>query len=355
VIGAFPFPEAVARCLAPTAPESLRISVARGALPMAPVERLVALATLLADPAEAVRAAARQGWEETPASFFADAVRDPRVPEAVLDLVAATRGGKSELLLVLLAHPNVGAKTFRRFLSSDDGEVLGAIAQNQRALRHHPEVARELVANSALHPAERGRIASFFGIELVDEATEAPTPEPSEESAEAPDEAGEPIPEPNVPLPAHLAPTLTEDGHEGEADPKNLYQQIQSLSVAEKIKLAYLGSKDARRLLSRDTNRVVQRAVLQSPKIREDEVLPIVQDRTVAEEILRLVMARKDWLKSYPIRLALCQNPKTPMPKALRLLETLQDRDLRQVSKSRNVPSPISAGALRILARRGKT
>ena len=139
------------------------------------------------------------------------------------------------------------------------------------------------------------------------------------------------------------------------ATPRARELSFDHLHTGEKIKLAYLGSKDARRLLSRDTNRVVQRAVLQSPKIREDEVLPIVQDRTVAEEILRLVIGRKDWIKNYPIRLALCQNPKTPAPRAMRLLETLQDRDLRNISKSRNVPSPISAGAIRILARRGKT
>jgi hypothetical protein len=323
------------------------MSVAQGALPLAPVERLVVLVTLLADPAEAVRAAARQGWEETPVAFFLDAVRDPRLPGPVLDLVAATRGGDAPLIRAVLSHPRVGPKAFRRFLDSEDGEVLGVIAQNQRALQHHREVAQELVANPALHPDERGRLISLYDLEIPGQQGARPEAAQREEDEVAP-------PEPNVPLPAHLSPALTEDGHEAEEDPKNLYQQIQALSVAEKIKLAYLGSKDARRLLSRDTNRVVQRAVLQSPKIREDEVLPIVQDRTVSEEILRLVMGRKDWLKSYPIRLALCQNPKTPAPRALRLLETLQDRDLRQISKSRNVSSPISAGAVRILARRGK-
>ena len=66
-------------------------------------------------------------------------------------------------------------------------------------------------------------------------------------------------------------------------------------------------------------------------------------------------MERKDWLKAYPIRLALTQNPKTPVPKALRLLETLQERDVRQIAKSRNVASPVSAAAVRLLARRGKS
>ena len=124
--------------------------------------------------------------------------------------------------------------------------------------------------------------------------------------------------------------------------------------MADKIKLAMLGSKGARRLLLRDTNRLVQIAVIRSPKIREDEVLPIAQDRTSTDDVIRIILNRKDWLKGYPIRLALAQNPKTPIPRALRLLETLQDRDLRIIAKSRNVPGVVSGGALRILSKRGK-
>jgi hypothetical protein len=184
--------------------------------------------------------------------------------------------------------------------------------------------------------------------------------EPGEDqNAEAPEaaEAGEgELPAEAPELPRDLPRTLLEDSPEpeDEAEAKSLYQLVQSLSIAEKIKLANLGSKGARRLLARDTNRVVQRAVLRSPKIREDEVVPIAQDRTVSEELLRIILGRKDWMKNYPLRLAIAQNPKTAVPQALRLLETLQDRDLRALSKSRNVPSPVSGGALRVLARRGK-
>jgi lipopolysaccharide biosynthesis protein len=157
------------------------------------------------------------------------------------------------------------------------------------------------------------------------------------------------------PLPSDLPQELLEEFDEPDwAMPSNLYQYVQSLKVADKVKLAMVGSKGARQLLIRDTNKVVSTAVIRSPKIREDEVQAIAQDRTVAEEILRIILTRKDWLKNYPIRLALAQNPKTPLPRALRLLDTLQERDLRQISRSRNVASAISAGATRILARRGK-
>jgi hypothetical protein len=329
---------------------------------MPPAERLVCLTLLLADPAEAVRKAARSAWEEVPPAVVASAVEDPRLPEAVLDLVAARGPGDPHVLLRVLAHPRVGRRTLERYVACDEEAVLDAMAQNQAVLGAFPDLARRLASNPALHPGERGRLASLYGgPEAGGAGAEEPRfPEPAgageEELAEAV-EAGEGEPPVEAAeLPRNLPRELLEDGDEpdDEAEAKNLFQLIQSLSIAEKIKLANLGSKGARRLLVRDTNRVVQRAVLRSPKIREDEVVPIAQDRTVSEELLRIILGRKDWMKSYPLRLAIAQNPKTPVPQALRLLETLQDRDLRALSKSRNVPSPVSGGALRVLARRGK-
>lgn len=308
---------------------------------MPPAERLVSLTLLLADPSEEVRQASRLAWGEVPLAFFLTAVDDPRLPETVLDLVAARGPNDPGILHRVLSHGRVGRRTLERFVDSGDEVLLTTMAQNQRVLVTFPEVARRLACNPALHPAERSRLVSLCGPEEGAEAGEAaPGEDPSED----------------VTLPADLPLSLLDDGPEVEAaaDVTNIYQLVQSLSVAEKVKLATLGNKEARRLLARDSNRVVQRAVIRSPKIREDEVLPIAQDRTVSEEILRIILDRKDWLKHYPIRLALTQNPKTPIPRALRLLETLQDPDLRSISKSRNVSAPVSGGALRILARRGK-
>ena len=348
-------PPAVARCIDPGAPESLRLAVARGAIPMAPADRLASLAALLSDPGEGIRAAAREAWQELPSSTLDAALGDPELPELVLHLVASVEAAEERRIFQVLEHPCVGERTLLRFCSSNNPGVISRIAQNQRLLDRHPEVALELLDNSLLDPGERGRLVSLYAPEaatpLVDEAGEPGTGSepslPDMEAASSAAEAGE--------LPADVPGELLDDRDAPEqAMSTNLFQYVQSLSVAEKVKLAMVGSKGARKLLIRDTNKVVSTAVIRSPKIREDEVQSIAQDRTVSEEIIRIIITRKDWLKSYPIRLALAQNPKTPIPRALRLLDTLQERDLRQVSKSRNVASPISVGATRILAKRGK-
>jgi hypothetical protein len=319
------------RFLEPSAPEEFRLAAARGAIPLAPAERLFALTKLLSDPSDAVRREARAAWLELPPAFVATAVADPRLPEAALDLVVALQPEASDLVFQVLVHPRVGARTLGRLADSADEGILSRIAQNQRALEAHPEIARHVQGNPRLHAADRSRLASLY---------------PTESPAEAED-----IRELAENLPVVL---LKDDAAPAETEPKNLYQLVQSLSVAEKIKLAMMGSKSARRLLIRDSNKVVATAVIRSPKIREDEVLAVAQDRTVPDEVIRIILQRKDWLKSYPIRLALCQNPKTPIPRSMRLLETLRENDLRQVAKSRNVPSPVSSGATRVLARRGK-
>lgn len=340
MIAAQPLSDAVARCVDPAAPHELRILAAQGGIPLPPAERLTVLTMLVEDPSPAVRDEARRAWEETPSTFFQQALADPLLPTAVLDRIAAGATGDSGFLIRALEHPSLGRETLSRFLDSEDHEVISRIAGNQRVLGTYPDLVPRLLLNPRLPPAERARLVSLYQPEEVDLAE-------GEDGVGAAEE---------VELPADLPPELLYDREEEQGtDAKNLYQLVQSLSVAEKIKLATLGSKGARRLLIRDNNRVVQTAVIRSPKIREDEVLSIVQDRTAPEEVIRVVLNRKDWLKNYPIRLALCQNPKTPLPRSLRLLETLQEKDLRQIAKSRNVPAAVCSGALRALGRRGRT
>ena len=343
-------PPAVARCVDPEAPAALRQAIARGAVPLPPGHYLSALTALLADPLPAVRDVARSAWQDLPGKLLDNALGDPELPEAVLHLVANREEKNHERVFRVLAHPQVGPRTLRRLSTSTDPAILSRIARNQRLLDQHPEIARKLIGNAHLDPGERGLLQSLYGSD-PEQPPLAPPPAAPATVTEVPPPAAD-----DGELPPDVPDELLSDAEAlgVQAMPSNLYQYVASLNVADKIKLAMVGSKGARRLLIRDTNKVVSTAVIRSPKIREDEVHTIAQDRTVGDEIVRIILTRKDWMKNYPIRLALAQNPKTPIPRALRLLDTLQERDLRQISKSRNVASPVSAGARRILARRGR-
>jgi hypothetical protein len=140
-----------------------------------------------------------------------------------------------------------------------------------------------------------------------------------------------------------------------EAEHRSLWAQIQAMNVAQQVKLALKGHKDARTILLRSPNKLVQRLVLQNPRITEDEILGLAKNRNVDDDLLRLIAEHREWTALYQVKVALVENAKTPIPQALRLLNGLGERDIRSLAKSKNVPNIIAAQARRILFQREST
>lgn len=131
----------------------------------------------------------------------------------------------------------------------------------------------------------------------------------------------------------------------GTDSARNLFQTIQAMSVSEKLDLARKGSKEARSILIRDANKLVQLAVIQSPKITEGEVLMIASNRQINEEVLKHIAINREWLKNYQIRVALANNPKTPLPEAIKQVAYLRERELAQLAKSKSVARALTVAA----------
>ena len=125
---------------------------------------------------------------------------------------------------------------------------------------------------------------------------------------------------------------------------------IGQLRVPEKIQLALKGNREARSLLIRDANRTVALAVLQSPKLTEDEVERIVQSRNVSEDVLRVISRDSAWRKNYAIRDALTSNPKTPLAISMGFLKELRGADVDRLAKDKGVPSALRTAAGRMIA-----
>ena len=133
---------------------------------------------------------------------------------------------------------------------------------------------------------------------------------------------------------------------------KSPYAQIQAMTVGEKIKLSLRGNHDARMILIRDSNRLIQRFVLANPRITEDEIVMVARNRSVDSDLLKIIGDNKNWRRNYQIRIGLVANPKTPLATSLSLMGGLQERDLRLVAKSKNVSTTISGQARRLLSQR---
>lgn len=137
----------------------------------------------------------------------------------------------------------------------------------------------------------------------------------------------------------------------GDAD-LTVFQQVQRMNVAQKVKFAFKADKEGRALLLKDTSRLVVLAVLNSPKITEQEIEAVAKSRNVSDDILRAVARKKEWLGNYAIKLGLVGNPKTPIAIAMSQLPLIKTRDLGFLGKDRGVPEAIRTAAQRLVRQR---
>ena len=133
---------------------------------------------------------------------------------------------------------------------------------------------------------------------------------------------------------------------------ESLFVRVRKLSVAARVKLALTGNKEARQVLAHDGVKLVQGCVLRNPRFTLEEALAMAKNRSLPGELLRTIAEQKDWIRNYSVRLALVQNPKTPLQVALGLLNGIQERDMRLLAKSRNVAGVLQAQAKRNMLRR---
>lgn len=157
----------------------------------------------------------------------------------------------------------------------------------------------------------------------------------------APDDAPPP-----VPVPGTEPESDTEPESETEAAP----QMLVALPVIDKIKLALRGTREQRSVLVRDPNKVVAVAVMGSPKLNPTEVEAFARMTSVQEEVLRIIGTNPHWVKHYPIAAALVGNAKTPLGIAMGLVKRLNERDLKLVTRDRNVSDGVRAAARKFVA-----
>ncbi|MGD0625760.1 MAG: hypothetical protein ABSB32_13710 [Thermodesulfobacteriota bacterium] len=142
------------------------------------------------------------------------------------------------------------------------------------------------------------------------------------------------------------------DGEYTGEQRENLYNMILRMSVPQKIRLAMLGNREARKKLIHDRNQMVPKAVLRSPKLTDNEILTFAQERSTPEDIILAICKNRIWVKKYPIRLALVSHPKTPLSIAVQFLGYLHDKDLQALSRDKNISSALAQIAWQVFAKR---
>jgi hypothetical protein len=327
---------------------------AKALVPLAPSDMLTVLFLLTSDPDRKVRTTAVESAAKLPDRILSSALRDEELPAPVLAWFLdrfAMQDVYAEMLILNPATPDDAVARAALHCSVRTAETIG---QNQLRLLRHEDVVRQLCLNPALGGALIDGVCDFCvrsGLILADvpEMKEARIRLFGPGAADAPPDPG--------PTADEIMAEYAELGDENappmeEGKRLTLAQRIMRMSIAEKIKLATKGNKEARSYLLRDSNKLVSVAVIRSPKITDGEILAVANNRAAQDDVLRVVYNNREWLKMYPVKLALTKNPKVPLPVAMKFLAQLRESEVKDLAKNKNVPSGVQLLARKMIEKK---
>jgi hypothetical protein len=124
-----------------------------------------------------------------------------------------------------------------------------------------------------------------------------------------------------------------------------LEQYIASLPIGKKIKLAYKGNGEARKILVRDRNKLVASAVIKSGRCTDNELVAYAGNRNLDREVIRLIANSSEFTRKYGVRLALTNNSKCPPALAMNFMKQLVKRDLAMLTRNHNVSAGLTKQA----------
>ncbi len=326
------------------APRRILEFAARGFVPLSPAELVRAVASIAAfGDAELVPLC-----EETFRSFEPEAlIEAARAPEArpeQLDEIAR-RTQERRALEAVIQHRAVANVTLVWLARRVPADLQDVLVTNQARLLAAPEIVEGLFENPDLSTDIRRRADEFLEEFFLKKEREEGLPLP--EAEEAPDEPAPAAAE----APARAAAPAA--GAEAEEDvSKGVLIRLTQLTVAQRIRVAFRGTREERLFLVRDTNRLVSTAVLKSPKTNEADAEAIANMKSVSEDVLRAISQRREWMKKYSLMSAIVRNPRSPIDVTLSLVPRLSQRDQNTLSTDRNVPEAVRVTARRIVQRR---
>ena len=298
-------------------------------------------------------------------SLMPTLIENPAIPESLLMELAESASRES--VNMLLASPRVrGNPAVSEALLENSyltpieaaelrGEKSDTPEPQEEALSTENESPETQAALQAYEKEYASEIAAEEGkpFELAkEEKEEEETPAPVEtESAESVSTADtdETAVTPETPPSQEATPKLSaqaiaaamQDINAGEQKKLTLLQKMSKLNVGERIKLGFIGGREERSILIRDTARLVQNAVLNSPKLTDSEVESFAGSKNLQENVFREIARQRRFLKVYPVVRNLVNNPKCPLDISLTQIKSLMVQDLKSLRQNKNVPETI--------------
>jgi len=341
------------------APRQIRLFAARGLLPLEPEDALRALLVVVRDPEREVAATAHKTLREEPPDRLVAFVKNGNPLPAELDVLARETDDPFVLEEVVRSRV-VRDATLLHLAESATGRPQEALIANQARLISQPALVSALRENPGLTGEGRRLLAEF-----IEEFHDKGSRRREDDARRAEELASSEAVKEGVAEDLEANIDFDEESEaevEGEAEAAGgasedesslfigaVYRRIALMTISQKIDLAYKGSREERRILIGDTNKLIGIAVLKSRALTDNEVEGFAAMRNLDEELYRRITKNREWMRRPAVTIALVRNPRVPLDVTLPLLKRLSVRELRGVFRDRNLAPVIRTSARRIL------
>jgi hypothetical protein len=290
-----------------------KIAVCAGGAHLAPADRAEILAVLAGDADQIVAARAQDAILSQPVESFVEAIKRDQALPALLSFAAKNLADKPGVCDAMVQNKNCPAEYLIPVVRHLSALGVQALMEELDRVSESPALASALEQSSSLTIDQKNQLHELHG-----------PSNPIDEAALA---------EAAAMVESDLARRQT------------LIQRLAKMTVAQRVQFAMKGGSEARRTLIRDNNKVVQRAVLQSPRLTDQEVEAFASMSSLTDEILRLIANNRNFRKNYTVVRNLVNNPKTPLDISLHMLPILNAIDLKRLTTNKNVPETLRTTA----------
>jgi hypothetical protein len=296
-----------------------KLAVCAGGAQLSAIDRAEVLAVLATDVDEAVAKHAEEAALTQPIQSFVDAIKRSTATPALFAYASRKLADKPGIADALIGNRNCPAQAFVGVAPTLPSSSLKELIEDLDRISDSSALASALLKNPALTESQQRVLREVLNDATLGEAALA------DAAADA---------EPDV------------------ARRQTLIQKLGKMTVSQRVQFAIKGGSEARRTLIKDTNKVVQRAVLQSPRLTGQEVEAFASMSSLTDEILRLIATNRNFRKNYVVVKNLLNNAKTPLDVSLNMLPMLNPIDLKRLTTNKNVPETLRTTAVKLQKQR---
>jgi hypothetical protein len=296
-----------------------KLAVCAGGAQLSAIYRAEVFAVLATHVDEAVAKHAEEAALTQPIQSFVDAIKRSTATPALFAYASRKLADKPGIADALIGNRNCPAQAFVGVAPTLPSSSLKELIEDLDRISDSSALASALLKNPALTESQQRVLREVLNDATLGEAALA------DAAADA---------EPDV------------------ARRQTLIQKLGKMTVSQRVQFAIKGGSEARRTLIKDTNKVVQRAVLQSPRLTGQEVEAFASMSSLTDEILRLIATNRNFRKNYVVVKNLLNNAKTPLDVSLNMLPMLNPIDLKRLTTNKNVPETLRTTAVKLQKQR---